>query len=116
VVDEQALLAALQRGAIGGAALDVFAQEPHVPQAFFSLDNVVMLPHSASATHETRAAMGQRVLDNLASFFSQVSRCQAQRKRAPTRTPSPFLHGPVTWRHVMNPGVTVDAQPNRSKQ
>ncbi len=65
VVDEAALLSALQRGAIGGAALDVFEHEPKVPEAFFALDNVVLLPHIASGTHETRAAMGQRVLDNL---------------------------------------------------
>jgi hydroxypyruvate reductase len=69
VVDERALVDALQRRSIGGAALDVFDNEPQVPEALLGLDNVVLLPHVASATHETRAAMGQRVLDNLAAFF-----------------------------------------------
>ena len=54
---------------IAGAALDVFADEPRVPEALFALDNVVLTPHIASATTDTRAAMGQLVLDNLASFF-----------------------------------------------
>jgi hydroxypyruvate reductase len=69
VVDEPALLAALSEKRIAGAALDVFVDEPRVPEAFFALDNVVLTPHIASATTETRAAMGQLVLDNLASFF-----------------------------------------------
>ncbi|KQT13377.1 2-hydroxyacid dehydrogenase [Ramlibacter sp. Leaf400] len=69
VVDEKALVAALERRSIAGAALDVFEHEPSVPQELLSLDNVVLLPHVASATHETRAGMGQRVLDNLAAFF-----------------------------------------------
>jgi lactate dehydrogenase-like 2-hydroxyacid dehydrogenase len=69
VVDEAALVAALQGGRIAGAALDVFADEPRVPEALFALDNVVLTPHIASATTDTRAAMGQLVLDNLAAFF-----------------------------------------------
>jgi lactate dehydrogenase-like 2-hydroxyacid dehydrogenase len=69
VVDEPALVAALQDKRIAGAALDVFADEPRVPEALFALDNVVLTPHIASATKDTRAAMGQLVLDNLASFF-----------------------------------------------
>jgi lactate dehydrogenase-like 2-hydroxyacid dehydrogenase len=70
VVDEQALVEALQTGRIAGAGLDVFEDEPKVPEALFALDNVVLLPHLASNTHETRAAMGQRVEDNLAAFFA----------------------------------------------
>jgi lactate dehydrogenase-like 2-hydroxyacid dehydrogenase len=69
VVDEPALVSALQERRIAGAALDVFADEPRVPEALFALDNVVLTPHIASATTETRAAMGQLVLDNLASWF-----------------------------------------------
>ena len=69
VVDETALLAALQSGRIGGAALDVFADEPNVPPALIALDNVVLLPHVASATHETRQAMEDLVLANLKAFF-----------------------------------------------
>lgn len=65
VVHEAALLSALQDKRIGGAALDVFEREPHVPSDFYSLDNVVMVPHIASATVQTRQAMAQRVLDNL---------------------------------------------------
>jgi len=69
VVDEPALVAALAGRRIAGAALDVFADEPRVPEALFALDNVVLTPHIASATTDTRAAMGQLVLDNLESFF-----------------------------------------------
>jgi len=70
VVDEAALLRALQEKRIAGAGLDVFEREPQVPQEFFTLDNVVMVPHIASATVQTRQAMGQRVVDNLQAFFA----------------------------------------------
>jgi hydroxypyruvate reductase len=69
VVDEAALVAALKNGSLGAAALDVFQNEPNVPPALLSMDNVVLQPHQASATHGTRAAMGQLVLDNLAAHF-----------------------------------------------
>ncbi|WP_035725083.1 2-hydroxyacid dehydrogenase [Fodinicurvata fenggangensis] len=65
VVDEQALVAALQSGRTGGAALDVFEKEPEVPEALVGRDNVVLAPHIGSATWETRRAMGNLVLDNL---------------------------------------------------
>lgn len=67
VIDEAALVKALQEKRIGGAALDVFEREPQVPPELFALDNVVMVPHIASATVQTREAMGRRVLDNLAA-------------------------------------------------
>ena len=70
VVDEPALLKALQENRIAGAGLDVFADEPRVPEAFFALENVVLQPHVASATHQTRAAMGKLVVDNLAAHFA----------------------------------------------
>ena len=70
VVDEAALVDALVNRRIAGAGLDVFANEPHVPQALFELDNVVLLPHVSSATEETRLAMGELFLDNLKIFFS----------------------------------------------
>lgn len=69
-VDEPALLAALQEGRLGAAGLDVFANEPHVPEAFAALENVVLAPHIGSATVETRARMAQLVVDNLAAHFS----------------------------------------------
>jgi lactate dehydrogenase-like 2-hydroxyacid dehydrogenase len=59
VVDEQALVAALLAGRLGGAGLDVFADEPKVPQDLMALDNVVLLPHPGSGTNETRAAMAE---------------------------------------------------------
>ncbi len=70
VVDEGALSDALAAGRIGGAGLDVYEAEPHVPAALRSLDNVVVAPHLGSATMETRVAMGMMALDNLAAFFA----------------------------------------------
>ena len=70
VVDEPALVAALTGGALGGAGIDVFADEPNAPEALFKLDHVVLQPHRASATIETRNAMGDLVLRNLAAHFS----------------------------------------------
>lgn len=70
IVDEAALVAALGNKRIAGAGLDVFADEPHVPPALLTLDNVVLQPHRASATEETRLAMGEIVLDNLAACFA----------------------------------------------
>jgi len=69
VVDETALLEALRARRIAGAALDVFEDEPNVPPELLALDQVVLLPHVASATHETRQAMADSVLANLRSFF-----------------------------------------------
>jgi hydroxypyruvate reductase 2 len=69
VVDEEALVAALEEGRLGGAALDVFVDEPNVPEALFAMDNVILQPHQGSATVETRRAMGDLVLANLAAHF-----------------------------------------------
>jgi lactate dehydrogenase-like 2-hydroxyacid dehydrogenase len=70
VVDEPALVAALEEGRLGGAGLDVFAEEPKVPEALFKMEQVVLQPHAASATHETRRAMGDLVVDNLRAHFA----------------------------------------------
>jgi lactate dehydrogenase-like 2-hydroxyacid dehydrogenase len=70
VIDEPAMVKALQDGSLGGAGLDVFADEPRVPEALLALENVVLLPHVGSATHSTRAAMGQLVVDNLKAHFA----------------------------------------------
>lgn len=69
VVDEQALVAALQDGTIMGAGLDVFADEPRVPAELMTMDHVVLLPHVGSASVATRDAMSRLVVDNLASWF-----------------------------------------------
>lgn len=68
-VDEDALTRALQSGDIAGAALDVFSMEPCFPEALAQLDNVLLLPHIGTATHETRAAMGELVIDNIKTFL-----------------------------------------------
>lgn len=69
VVDEPALVAALQQGRLGAAGLDVYAEEPHVPEALRALGNVVLLPHVASATVPTRTAMRDLTLENLALWW-----------------------------------------------
>ena len=61
---------ALQQRQIQAAGLDVYADEPNVPEALLAMDNVVLLPHIGSATVETRRAMGQLVIDNLEAFFA----------------------------------------------
>ena len=68
-VDEEALLDALESGALGSAALDVFDGEPAVNPRFLVLDNVLLQPHHASGTVETRKAMGALVYDNLVAHF-----------------------------------------------
>jgi len=70
VVDEAALVEALQNGTIAGAGLDVFENEPHVPEALFALDNVVLVPHIGSATWQTRQAMADLAFGNLRAHFA----------------------------------------------
>ncbi|QDY71524.1 2-hydroxyacid dehydrogenase [Qingshengfaniella alkalisoli] len=70
VVDEPAMIEALQSGKLGAAGLDVFLNEPDIDPAFAALENVTLYPHHASGTIETRAAMSQLVVDNLAAHFA----------------------------------------------
>jgi lactate dehydrogenase-like 2-hydroxyacid dehydrogenase len=70
IVDEPALVAALEAGTIKAAGLDVFADEPHIPAALLKMDNVVLLPHVGSATRETRQAMGDLCKANLDAWFA----------------------------------------------
>jgi hydroxypyruvate reductase len=70
LVDEPALVSALADKRLGAAGLDVFYDEPKVPEALLKLDNVVLTPHIASSTEETMGAMGACVIDNLVSWFS----------------------------------------------
>ena len=69
-IDENALIEALGSGRLGSAALDVFEGEPKLDPRFLVLDNVLLQPHHASGTVETRQAMGQLVRDNLAAHFA----------------------------------------------
>lgn len=69
VVEQAALVDALERGVIGGAGLDVYEFEPEVPQALRDLDNVVLLPHMGTSTGEVRVDMGRMVVENLQSFL-----------------------------------------------
>ncbi|MCT4556660.1 MAG: D-glycerate dehydrogenase [Pelagimonas sp.] len=70
VVDETALIKALQTRTIGGAGLDVYEHEPQVPEALRALDNAVLLPHLGTAALEVREGMGMMALDNLKAFFA----------------------------------------------
>ncbi|MDP3796320.1 MAG: 2-hydroxyacid dehydrogenase [Polaromonas sp.] len=82
VVDEAALVEALQQGVIAGAGLDVFENEPNVPPALWAMDNVVLAPHIGSATRQTRGAMADLAVANLRAHFAgeplltPVSECQ----------------------------------------
>jgi len=70
IVDQKALVRALQEGRIAGAAMDVFDGEPNVPTELMAMENVVLTPHIASSTLETRRAMGDLVYDNLQAHFA----------------------------------------------
>jgi len=70
VIDEAAMISALADGRLGAAGLDVFRDEPHVPAELMALDNVVLAPHMASGTHETRAAMTALTLQNLEAYLA----------------------------------------------
>lgn len=86
VVDEVALVAALKDRRLGWAGLDVFADEPNAPSELFALENVTLTPHTASATVETRQAMGDLTVENLVRFFNEgtvstpVPECQDMNK------------------------------------
>ena len=69
VVDDDAVIAALQSRHLAAAGLDVYRGEPHLDPRYRTLDNAVLLPHLGSATHETREAMGAKVVANLEAFF-----------------------------------------------
>ena len=71
LVDEPALIAALTSGTIAGAGLDVFADEPNVPDELRALDSVVLAPHVGSATHDTRREMADLVLANVEAFLER---------------------------------------------
>jgi glyoxylate reductase len=68
VLDENALIEALESGRIAGAGLDVYVNEPHVDPRFLDLANTVLLPHMGSATYEGRAAMGEKVIANIRAW------------------------------------------------
>lgn len=70
IIDDDALISALQDGRLAAAGLDVFRNEPDIDPRFRTLENTFLLPHLGSATIETREAMGMRALDNLDAFFS----------------------------------------------
>jgi lactate dehydrogenase-like 2-hydroxyacid dehydrogenase len=73
VVDTAALITALKENWIAGAGLDVYEGEPNINPELLNLDNVTLLPHLGSASEETRNAMGNRVLSNIAQYFNGVA-------------------------------------------
>ena len=79
LVDEAALADALASGRLAGAGLDVYAEEPRVPEALLRLPNVTLLPHIGSATVETRTAMGMLAVDNLIAHFAGAAAAVAGR-------------------------------------
>ena len=85
VVDQDALVSALVDGRLAGAGLDVFADEPQVPEVLFGLDNVVLLPHVASGTVQTRAAMEALTLQNLDAFLATGELVTPVQQPAPAR-------------------------------
>ncbi|MEZ5866174.1 MAG: NAD(P)-dependent oxidoreductase [Geminicoccaceae bacterium] len=98
LVDEPAMVELLASGGLGAAGLDVFDDEPHVPEALLGLDNVVLTPHIASSTEECMGAMGDTVIANLVSWFEgkgalavhgaqapPLRGCQARWSRSRTR-------------------------------
>ncbi|MDB5649197.1 MAG: 2-hydroxyacid dehydrogenase [Hyphomicrobiales bacterium] len=70
LVDQDALIEALQDGRIATAGLDVFTQEPKVPAALVAMEHVVLFPHVGSGTHETRRAMARLLIDNIEAWAS----------------------------------------------
>ena len=70
LVDDDALIAALESGKVAAAGLDVYAGEPKLDERYKALPNTLLLPHVGSATHETRDAMGNCCLDNIDAFFA----------------------------------------------
>lgn len=73
VIDEAALIAALQAGELGGAGLDVYEQEPVVPAALIAMENVTLLPHLGTNALEVRAQMGHMALDNIDAYFDGLA-------------------------------------------
>ena len=69
IIDEAALAERLESGAIAGAGLDVYENEPEIHPKLIELDNVVLAPHLGSATHEGRLAMGKKVVINIQTFL-----------------------------------------------
>ena len=69
VIDEQALIEALQTKQIAGAALDVFAEEPHIPKAFLSMDHVILAPHMGTGSKEARQNMFNEAMNNIHQYF-----------------------------------------------
>jgi lactate dehydrogenase-like 2-hydroxyacid dehydrogenase len=73
IINDDDLIDALKSGRLAAAGLDVFRNEPNIDKRFLEIDNVFLLPHLGSATHDTRAAMGMRAVDNLEQFFKGQS-------------------------------------------
>jgi phosphoglycerate dehydrogenase-like enzyme len=95
LVVEEDLVDALQRGVIAGAGLDVFVDEPNVPAALLQMDQVVLQAHRASATVESRTAMGEMVLASLAQGLAGQRRRQPDHLRPLPHGSAPIMQAPL---------------------
>ncbi len=116
VVDEVAMIAALKSGAILAAGLDVFANEPAVPDELKAMQNVVLLPHIGSASVVTRNAMDQMVVDNLKTLVRRQAAADADRRNSGDKAADARPPWQPSWRHDAALLASLACAPQASSQ